>query len=76
MPLFVRRVFSAPPLFIEEVSAQPTEEFINCRFIDCQFRDSRSGNLVGIIQSKISKSKINKLLRRLRRHLLYKQRRS
>ena len=34
----------APPLFIEEVSAEPTEEFINCRFRDFRLNDSSRTN--------------------------------
>ena len=33
----LREELPAPPLFIEEVAAKPTEEFIHLRFNDCRF---------------------------------------
>ena len=47
----------APPLFIEEVSAQPTEEFINFRFSDFRLNDfNRTSNILSITESTIIES--------------------
>ena len=43
----VRDCIPAPPLFIEEVAAKQTEEFINFRFRDFRLNDSsRTSNVL------------------------------